>query len=98
MPYYMRYFDTSSEPLAMEDIEAAIKRENPAYWMEIFKDGQRPLADLYLGDALFAQIELNQPGDGLFDEEIREMLDALLDAEGYGRQRVESVLKDAKRT
>jgi hypothetical protein len=94
----MRYFDTSDEPLAIKDIEAAMKRENPAYRLEIFEDSKRPLADLYLGDAVYAQIEINQPGDGLFDEEIEEMLDFLLDAEGQVQKRGEKVLKAAKRT
>jgi hypothetical protein len=98
MPYRMRYFDTSDEPLLMKDIEGAMKREDPAYRLEIFADSKRPLADLYLGDAVYAQIEINQPGDGLFNEEIQEMLEFLVDAQGRGRKRVENVLKTAKRT
>lgn len=98
MPYRMRYFDTSDEPLTIQDIQEAMKRENPDYRLEIFKDSKRPLADLYFGDAIYAQIEINQPGDGLFDEEIQEMLDFLLDCEGEDRKRVEKLLKAAKQT
>lgn len=98
MPYRMRYFDTSDEPLSIKDIEGAMKREDPAYRLEILEDSKAPVADLYLRDSIYAQIEINQAGDGLFDEEIREMLDLLLEAEGKGRKRVEKVLKTAKRT
>jgi hypothetical protein len=94
----MRYYDVSDESLSLKDIEAALKREDPLYRMEIFEDSERPLADMYLGDDIYAQIELYQPGDGLFDEEIQEMLEFLVDAEGRGRKRVEKVLKTAKRT
>ena len=51
-----------------------------------------------VGDSVYAQIEINLPGDGLYDEEIQEMLGFPLDAEGQGRKRVERVLKSAKRT
>jgi|ERR1043166_4512682 hypothetical protein len=95
MPYRMRYFDTSDDPLVMKDIEAAMKQEDPAYRLDIFEDSESPLADLYLRDAVYAQIEINQPA---VDEEIREMLDFLLHTEGNGRKRVEKVLKTAKRT
>ena len=97
MPYRMRFFDTSDDSLSLKDIEVALKREDPAYRLEIFEDSERPLADMYFGDGVYAPIELNQPGDGLFDEEIQEMLEFLIDAEANGRKQVEKVLKTAKR-
>lgn len=97
MPYRMRFFDTSDEALSIKGIEVALKREDPAYHLEVFEDSERPLADMYFGGGVYAQIELNQPGDGLFDEEIQEMLEFIIDAEGKGRKQVEQVLKAAKR-
>jgi hypothetical protein len=94
----MRFFDRSDEALLMKDIELTLQQKDPAYRLEVFEDSERPLADMYFGEQVYAQVELNQPGDGLFDEEIREMLDFLLDAEGSGRKQVENVLKTAKRT
>jgi hypothetical protein len=54
-------------------------------------------ADLYLRDGLSAEIEINEPGSGLFEDEIAEMLEFLKDAKGKSRKRVEKVLKDARR-
>ena len=51
MPYRMRFFDTSDDSLSLKDIEVALKREDPAYRLEIFEDSERPLADMYFGDA-----------------------------------------------
>lgn len=98
MPYRMRFFDTSAEALSLKDVEAVLKREDPAYRLEIFEDSEPPAADLYFRDGVYAQIEINQPGDGLFDEEIEEMLESLFDPEDRGQKRVEQVLKTAKRT
>src|SRR5262249_12376022 len=98
MPYRMRFFDTSDTALILKDIEGALKLVDLAYRLEIFEDSEPPLADLYFRDGVYAQIEINQPGDGLFDEEIQEMLEFLADAKGSGRKRVENVLKTAKRT
>ena len=43
------------------------------------------------------EIEINQPGEGLFEDEIKEMLEFLQEADGKKRERVEKVLKSAKR-
>jgi hypothetical protein len=97
MGYYMRFFDRSDEPLTVAAIEAALKNVDPAYRLESPAAGRIPQADLYIGDGLYAEIEINQPGDGLFDDEVPEMLTFLEDADGENRGRVEDVLRGAKR-
>jgi hypothetical protein len=97
MGYYMRFFDTSDDPLTIEAIEAAMQQHDPAYRLDAPQDARIPQADLYRGDSVFAEIEINQPGDDLFDGEIEEMLEFLEEAEGKNRNRVEKVLKSAKR-
>jgi hypothetical protein len=97
MGYYMRFFDTSEKPLTIGDIEGAMRDVDPAYRLEVPKPAKIPQADLYLGDGLYAEVEINQPGDGLFEDEIAEMLEFLEDAEGNARKQVEKVLKAAKR-
>ena len=92
MGYYMRYFDTSEKWLTIGEIEGALRDVNPAYRLESPESAKIPQADLYLGDGLYAEIEINEPGDGLFEDEIAEMLEFLEDAEGNGRTRVEEVL------
>lgn len=95
MPYRMRFFDVSVAPISIEAIEGAMKMHNHAYRIHTDSDS---VGDLFLGDDVYAQIEINQPGDGLFEEEIEEFLEFLDDVEGKARQRVEQVLKKSKRT
>ena len=97
MGYYMRYFDTSKERLTIDTIDEALKKEDPAYRLVAPASAKVPQADMYRGDGLFAEIEINEPGDGLFEEEIQEFLESLEEAEGENRKRVEKVLKEAKR-
>ena len=97
MGYYIRYFDTSEQPLAMSEIESALRAVDPTYRLESPESAEVAQADLYLGDGLYGEVEINQPGDGLFEDEIAEMLEFLEDAEGEGRTRVEKVLKEARR-
>jgi hypothetical protein len=97
MGYYMRFFDTSDDPLTIGAIETAIKKQDPAYRLDTPKDAEIPQADLYRGESLFAQIEINQPGDDLFDAEIQEMIEFLEETEGENRKRVENVLRTARR-
>src|SRR5262245_3544957 len=96
MGYYMRFFDTSEKPLTIGDIEGALRGVDPAYRLEVPEGAKIPQADLYLRDGLYAEIEINEPGDGLFKDEIAEMLEFLKDAEGKARKRVEKVLKGAR--
>jgi hypothetical protein len=95
----MRFFDTSVKPLTLGEIEAALRQVDPAYRVECSENSKRPCGDLYRGEDVYAALEINVPGDGLFNEEIAEMLEFLEDADGeVGRVRVESVLREAQRT
>src|SRR4029453_8354099 len=97
MGYYMRFFDTSEKPLTIGDIEGAMRDVDPAYRLEVPEPAKIPQAHLYLGDGLYAEIEINEPGDRLFEDEIAEMLEFLEDAEGNAHKRVEKVLKGTRR-
>ena len=97
MGYYMRFFDTTEKPLTIGAIEVALRHVDPAYRLEAPESAKISEADLYLRDDLYAEIEINEPGDGLFEDEIAEMLEFLEDAEGNGRERVEKVLSGARR-
>jgi len=98
MGYYMRFFDTSEKPITIDEIEDALRQVDPVYHLEAPESARIPQADLYLRDDLYAEIEINAAGrDGLFEDEIAEMLEFLEDAEGEGRKCVEKVLKSARR-
>lgn len=98
MGYYMRFFDTSEELLSIHEIEKGLKEKDSTFRVDVPKSGTETAGVLYRGDDLYAEIEINQPGDGLFDSEIQEMLEFLEDdAPGEGRDRVKCTLTGTKR-
>jgi hypothetical protein len=97
MGYYMRFFDTSGAPLTVRDIECAMKQHDSHYRLEPPTPDDQAQADLYFGDGLYAEVEINQQGDKLFEGEIEEMLQFVRDNEGDNRGVVEQVLKSTKR-
>ena len=97
MGYYLRFFDTADQPLSLKTIESALQLRDQRYRLAVPEGATRPEGDLYLGEALYAEVEINQPDDGLFDDEVGEMLESLEDIEGDARGRVETVLRNAKR-
>ena len=98
MGYYMRFFDTSEELLSIREIEMGLKEKDPSFRVDVPKDGAGTSGILYRDESIYAEIEINQPGDGLFENEIEEMLEFLEDASSGNRERVEDTLKNAKRT
>lgn len=98
MGYYMRFFDTTDQPLPLATLDAALKQFDSAYRIQINAKATRPQGTLHHGDALYGEIEINQPGDGLFDEELQEHLEALADADEDERTEVEQTLRTARRS
>jgi hypothetical protein len=69
-------------------IEKGLKGFDPSYSIE---DDH-----LKLGNAVYGAIEINAPGDGLFDEEIEWMLEEVEESEGEGKTKVKRALEQAK--
>lgn len=97
MPYLMRFFDGSADPLSLRDLESALKQVNDSYRIELSEKSSGSFGHLFLGDDVYAELEVNVPGDEMFDEELDELLAELQEAENPNRPRVEQVLKDARR-
>jgi hypothetical protein len=95
MGYYMRYIVTDRRGLDLQLIEDALKGSDPAYSIAN-RQSNRIAGDLAHGNDVFAQIEINQPRDGLFDDEIEELLEFAQDGEGKGKREVISCLKKAR--
>jgi hypothetical protein len=53
--------------------------------------------DVLYADEAHAELEINQPGDGLFEVEIGELMDLLEDVRGRARKRVLNTLGNATR-
>jgi hypothetical protein len=98
MGYYMRFFDTSDHPLDLNAVDSALRQIDPAYRIEVLPDTDALQGELHYGDGLYSEIEINQTGDGLFDEEVQEQLETLEDAEQGDPAAVASTLRTAKRS
>jgi hypothetical protein len=97
MGYYMRYIVTDGE-LRLVEIEEALRGTDGAYRLHQHSGTQRQSADLYHGDELYGELEINRPGDGLFEDEIaelREMVEEREESDEDGRRRVVDLLTRA---
>jgi hypothetical protein len=68
MGYYVRYISTRPEPLSLGAVQAMAGAIAPP--LRLSSDG-----DLSLGNEVVAELEVNVPGDGLFDDEREELLE-----------------------
>jgi hypothetical protein len=90
MGYSMRYITTSAEPVTLKVIEKGLQSLDSEY--RISEDGE-----LHHGKELYGQLDVNFPGEELFEEERDELLAELEDAEDErGVKAVRKVLKSAK--
>jgi hypothetical protein len=92
MGYYLRFITTDTDPIDLEKIGEVLQSTDPRYTLEI----QNNDATLMYDGGPYADLEINLPGDGLFEEEIEELIGFLEDATGRKKKRVQAVLEDAK--
>jgi hypothetical protein len=92
MGYYLRFITTDTNLIDLKKIGEVLQSTDPKYALEI-KGNDATLH--YDGDP-YADLEINLPGDGLFEEEIEELIEFLEDAKGPKKKRVQAVLEDAK--
>lgn len=76
MSYYMRFMLTDGTPPSLPEIEAALKAADAEF--TVLRDSvDDDVGDLYHGEALYAEIELNHRGDPLCDEDIDDFVEEL---------------------
>ena len=92
MSYYMRYIVVDEGPLTVEDVRRAFAVEEEDYTVEAM--GTK--VDVGLDGRIIAQVAINAPGDGLFDDERAELIDAAGEAEGPGKATVLETLRAAR--
>ena len=95
MGYYMRYIVTDKRDLDLQLIEDSLRRSDSAFAVAN-RQTKRIAGDLIHGEEILAQVEINRPGDGLFEDEIEELLECAQDGEGKGKEQVIDCLKKAK--
>ncbi len=73
MGYYVRYF--AAQPLTTKAIEQTLKQFDPSFKID--------LGELLRGDAALGQLEVNQAGGDLFEDDLRYTVSAV-EATGQG--------------
>lgn len=95
MGYYMRFIVVDDKDIFLSKINSGLKQIDPAYSIEYDNDAD-DVGDLTFRGDIYGALEINRPGDGLFDEEIDELKEFLEDAGGERKPEVLQVLSDAK--
>jgi hypothetical protein len=94
MGYYMRFISTDEQAVTLSQLDSALKQSSDLY--SIDRDESDDLERLIAHDQKeYAQIEINVPGDGLFEEEVDELIDFVSDVTGPGKAEVSHALKSA---
>ncbi|HEV8487975.1 MAG TPA: hypothetical protein VGV87_30930 [Blastocatellia bacterium] len=94
MGYYMRFIVTDEQDVSLSVLEFALKQVDSAYLIERDEESDSE-GLLKCGDAVYGQIEVNRPGDGLFDGEIEELCDFVNNSDGVKKSEVLNVLGQA---
>ena len=94
MSYYMRYILTDGAPPSLADIQAALKAYETEFSLAVDATDEAS-GDFYHGDDLYGEIEINQRGDPLCDEDIEDFEEELAKQDDPNRQRVLDVLAKA---
>lgn len=76
MSYYMRFILTDGTPPSLDAISDALSKIDSAFTM-VQTSGEDEAGDLYYEDELCAEIEINQRGDPLCDEDIEDFVEEL---------------------
>ena len=97
MGYYMRFITADERDVSLSTLEAALKETDAAYLIERDEESDREGVLTYKGE-IYGQVEVNQPGDGIFDEEIGELRESVGEAEGAAKSEVLGVLNRAQAT
>ncbi len=89
MGYYMRYFVTDERPVRVTDfVDSFVAAGQGARLIGEATDGE-----VQLGDRAIAQVTVNMPGDGLFEEECAEFIEMVEDSDNEAAPRVVAALQ-----
>lgn len=88
----MRYIVVDERPITVADVRRAFAVEEEDYEV----DGEDPEAGISLDGRMIGHVTINVPGDGLFDDERAELLEAAEEGEGPGKVNVRETLANAR--
>jgi hypothetical protein len=93
MGYYMRFVSPDEETVTTTALRDALVADT-AYEVQV----DDTAATIFHGGARIAHVEINVPGDGLFDEEREELIEFVSDTDGNAaaKTRVLDILRAAR--
>ncbi|MBI5668962.1 MAG: hypothetical protein HZC41_13235 [Chloroflexi bacterium] len=94
MGYTMRYITTDEREITLVMIEAALRQIDTAY--AITNTDVPTIGDLMHGDTRLGIVEINRPGDDIFDDDLAEFQDMVGAGDTLEQQRVRDVLHSAQ--
>ncbi|MEO8611809.1 MAG: hypothetical protein ABI690_28175 [Chloroflexota bacterium] len=94
MGYLMRYIIADERPAALDEIESALQKIDSAYAITNIEVDD--LGDLMLGTQRLAIIEINRPGDDIYEDDLAEFMDLVGQGASPDEVRVREVLTAAQ--
>lgn len=94
MGYLMRYLSTDIREITLTTIETALQQLNPAY--HITNTEVPDIGDLMYADLNLGIIEVNRPGDDIFDDDLAEFFDLVGPQNTPAQQQVRDVLTNTR--
>jgi hypothetical protein len=94
MSFYVRYYITDDDDLSLAQLQAGLQEFDSAYVVPHEAD----TGELHYAGDVYAQVEINRPGDGLFDEELEETIDGVTLTGGPRAQQVIDTLREVRQT
>ena len=94
MGYYIRFIATDEEKASLSEIESALKKFDSGYKID---RGEIDTFEgvLMYGNEVYGQLEINEKGDGIFEDEIEMLKERVEEAEGENKQKILDVLNQA---
>ena len=96
MGYSMRYISVDEHEISLAVLENIFKQSDAAYSFVDIQPQPRESATLTYHHEPYGAIEINKPGDGLFEDELHDLKEFLEDIDGMGKKAVVQVLANAK--
>jgi len=93
MGYLMRYISTDTHEITLPLIEAALQQIDPAYTISNVEIND--LGDLMYGDVRVAIIEINRPGDDMFEDDLAEFKEVVGEGVSSNETVVHNTLENA---
>jgi hypothetical protein len=95
MSYHIRFIFDDDRNVSLSELEFALKDTDESYKLDRDESDETE-AILMFGDEEYGQVFMNLPNDGLFDEEISELIEFLEDTKGENKQKVVNTLQNSK--